>query len=348
MATPSLSTQSGLSGSSGSSGLSAPLEVVTRAGMPLTLRTDPGGDAAAWAAGHRDALHAAAAEHGAVLVRGLGLRDPDQVGAVFAELACTGLMAERESFAPRRPYADGVYAATTWPANQQMCMHHELSYAAQFPARMLFACLRAPTRGGATAVADATQVLNALPRGLVARFEREGWLLTRSYNDDIGASWSEAFGTSDRAAVAAYCQANRIDHDWQPDGALRTWQHRPAVIDHPVSGAACWFNQIAFLNEWTLDREVREFLVEMYGADGLPFNTHFGNGEPITEDIVALLNDVYQAHTRRDRWQAGDLMVVDNIRTAHSREPYEGEREVLVAMADPIRVSTLSAPYATR
>jgi hypothetical protein len=41
-------------------------------------------------------------------------------------------------------------------------------------------------------------------------------------------------------------------------------------------------------------------------------------------------------------------MVVDNIRTAHSREPYEGEREVLVAMADPIRVSTLSAPYATR
>jgi alpha-ketoglutarate-dependent taurine dioxygenase len=329
------------------SALSSPLEVVTRTGKPPTLRADPGGDPAAWAAEHRDALHAAAAEHGAVMVRGLGLRDPDQVGAVFAELARTGLMAERESFAPRRRYADGVYAATTWPANQQMCMHHELSYAVEFPTRMLFACLRAPTAGGATAVADATQVLDALPRELAARFEREGWLLTRTYNDEIGASWSEAFGTSDPATIAAYCQANRIEYDWQPDGALRTRQHRPAVIDHPVSGAACWFNQIAFLNEWTLDPEVREFLVEMYGADALPFNTHFGNGEPITDDVIALLNDVYQAHTRRDGWQAGDLMVVDNIRTAHSREPYEGEREVLVAMADPIRIPTTSAPNVT-
>jgi alpha-ketoglutarate-dependent taurine dioxygenase len=325
------------------SALSAPLAVVTGAGTPPTLRADPAGDPAAWAADHRDALHAAATEHGAVLVRGLGLRDPDGVGAVFAQLAGTGLMAEREIFAPRRRYADGVYAATNWPANQQMCMHHELSYAAEFPTRMLFACLRAPAAGGATAVANAAQVLNALPRELVARFEREGWLLTRTYSDEIGASWSEAFGTTDRSAVAAYCQANQIDYDWQPDGALRTWQLRPAVIEHPVSGAACWFNQIAFLSEWALDPEVREFLVEMYGSDALPFNTHFGNGEPVTEDIVALLNEVYQAHTRRDGWQAGDLMVVDNIRTAHSREPYEGDREVLVAMADPIRVPTVSA-----
>jgi alpha-ketoglutarate-dependent taurine dioxygenase len=339
MATPSLSSPLEFP---------SPPEVRTRAGRLATLRADPGGDPVAWAAGHRTELHAAAAEHGAVLIRGLGLRDPDQVAAVFAQLASTGLMAEREALAPRHRYADGVYSATKWPANQQMCMHHELSYAAELPARMLFACLLAPTAGGATAVADAIQVLNALPRDLVSRFEREGWLLTRTYNDEIGASWSEAFGTTDFAAVAVYCQANGIEYDWLPHGALHTRQRRPAVIDHPVSGAACWFNQIAFLNAWTLDPEVREFLVEGYGADALPFNTHFGNGEPITEDIVALLNDVYQAHTRRDCWQAGDVMVVDNIRSAHSREPYEGDREVLVAMADPIRVHILSAPGVMR
>jgi alpha-ketoglutarate-dependent taurine dioxygenase len=54
---------------------------------------------------------------------------------------------------------------------------------------------------------------------------------------------------------------------------------------------------------------------------------------------VELINGVYQTNTVREPWQAGDLMLVDNIRTAHSREAYEGPREVLVGMAEPIRVS---------
>ena len=64
--------------------------------------------------------------------------------------------------------------------------------------------------------------------------------------------------------------------------------------------------------------------MDVYGADGLPFNTRFGNGDPIGEDVVELLNEVYEANTAREPWQAGDLLLVDNIRTAHSREAYEG------------------------
>ena len=87
------------------------------------------------------------AEHGCVLVRGLGLADADSAGAVFRGLA-GGLMTEREAFAARRTYADGVYSASKWPANQQMCMHHELSYLLEFPGLLLFACLTAATRAG--------------------------------------------------------------------------------------------------------------------------------------------------------------------------------------------------------
>ena len=171
-------------------------------------------------------------------------------------------------------------------------------------------------------------MLDALPADLVERFEREGWLLARTYNDEIGATVEEVFGTADRAAVEAYCRAHAIEFDWQPDGALRTRQRRSAVVRHPVTGRRCWFNQVAFLNEWTLAPEVREYLVDVYGDDGLPFTTRFGDGDPIGEDVVALLNEVYEAHTVREPWQAGDLMLVDNIRTAHSREPFEGTREV--------------------
>ena len=317
------------------------LDVDLQPGKPPMLRAEAPGDAPSWAAEHRDALRAIVAEHGSVLVRGLGLRDAAEIAAVYARLA-TGLMTEKEAFAPRRTYSDGVYSSSKWPSNQPMCMHHELSYTLEFPGLMLFACLRAPTDGGATAVADSPTVLDALPPELIERFEREGWLLTRNYNDEIGASFAEAFGTEDRGAVESYCRANAIEFQWQPDGGLRTRQRRRTVVRHPVTGQRCWFNQIAFLNEWTIDPEVREYLVDVYGPDGLPFNTRFGNGDPIGEDVVALLNRVYEANTAREPWQAGDLMLVDNVRTAHSREPFEGPREVLVAMADAVRLADCS------
>jgi alpha-ketoglutarate-dependent taurine dioxygenase len=317
------------------------LDVERQAGRPPMLQAHSTDDPSAWAADHREALRAIVAEHGSVLVRGLGLSDAATTAAVFGRLS-DGLMTEQEAFAPRQAYSDGVYSSTKWPANQQMCMHHELSYRLEFPGLMLFACLTAPTEGGATSVADSTSVLDALPADLVERFERDGWLLTRTYNDEIGASYAEAFGTDDRSAVEGYCRANGIEWEWLPDDGLRTRQRRSAVVRHPVTGQRCWFNQIAFLNEHTLAPEIREYLVDVYGPDGLPFNTSFGDGSPIGEDVVQLLNEVYEANTVREPWQAGDLMLVDNIRTAHSREPYEGTREVLVGLADPVNLADCS------
>jgi alpha-ketoglutarate-dependent taurine dioxygenase len=223
-----------------------------------------------------------------------------------------------------------------------MCPHHELSYALEFPSLMLFACLSAPTSGGATPVADSPTVLDALPAELVERFERVGWLLVRNYNDEIGASFAEAFATDDRGAVERYCRANAIEFEWREDGALRTWQRRRAVVRHPLTGRRCWFNQIAFLNEWTLAPEVREYFRDIYGEDGLPFNTRFGNGDLIGADVVQVINEAYEANSVRERWQAGDLLLVDNVRTAHGREPFEGPREVVVAMADAIHVADWS------
>ncbi|MGW1540002.1 TauD/TfdA family dioxygenase [Streptomyces sp. NPDC002309] len=309
-------------------------------GDPPVLQAEAVTDAAVWVARHRDGLRASLVEHGAVTVQGLGLSTAADVESVLHRVSDRPVT-EREAFAARDRYAEGVYSSSAWPPNQLMCMHHELSYALECPGLLLFACLRPPTTGGATPVADSAAVLEALPAELVDRFEREGWLLTRTYNDEIGATLGQAFGTEDHDAVEAYCRAHDIDCSWQPDGSLRTRQHRRAVVRHPVSGLRCWFNQVAFLNEWTMAPEVREFLVEEYGPDDLPFNTRYGNGDVVPREVVEQINGAYQAHTVRRAWQPGDLMLVDNIRTAHSREAYEGPRDVVVAMADPVRTDHL-------
>src|SRR6266540_6123452 len=173
-----------------SSGSTSLLSVDLKPGRLPILPAEAAGEPARWAAEQRNALRAFVAEHGSLLVRGLGLRDAAQTEAVFRQLGT--LMTEREAFAPRRRFSEGVYSASKWPPNQHMCMHHELSYALEFASLMLFACLIAPTDGGETPVADSPAVIHALPSELVERFERVGWLLIRKYNDEIGASIAEA------------------------------------------------------------------------------------------------------------------------------------------------------------
>ena len=304
------------------------------AGGPVTLQVPDGTGAAAWVTDRRTAVLDLLHRHGAILVRGLDVVAPETLAAVATRLAGP-LIAEREPFTVRDGYGSGVQSSSKWPADQPMCMHHEGSYASQFPGILLFACRQAPAAGGVTGLADAGAILRALPVDLVRRFARDGWLLDRNYNDRVGVPWPVAFGTGDTSAVETYCRANAIEFAWYP-GGLRTRQRLPAVVSHPRTGQPCWFNQIAFLNEWTLDPDVREYLSLEFGPDGLPFNTRYGTGEPIGEDVVRTINGVYEGLTVREAWCAGDLLIVDNVRTAHSREPFTGTREILVAMGAPV------------
>ena len=63
------------------------LDLDLHPGKPPILRAEATRDAPGWAAEHRDALRAVVTEHGSVLVRGLGLRDAAETGAVFRQLA---------------------------------------------------------------------------------------------------------------------------------------------------------------------------------------------------------------------------------------------------------------------
>lgn len=40
--------------------------------------------------------------------------------------------------------------------------------------------------------------------------------------------------------------------------------------------------------------------------------------------------------------EAGDLLIIDDIRCAHSREPYDGPREVVAALAEPVQSAEVS------
>ena len=131
------------------------LEIDVQSGKPAIVQVAPGASIASWASENKDALRASVTEHGAVLVRGLGLQDASGVAATYRELV-TDLISDREPFAVRSKITEGVYSSTPWQPGQPMCMHHEMSYVLEPAGLMMFACLSAPTSGGATGVSDAT------------------------------------------------------------------------------------------------------------------------------------------------------------------------------------------------
>lgn len=289
----------------------------------------------------REAITRELTEAGSVLVRGLPVEDASAFGRV-RDVLLPRPAAYKEKATPRTDFGGGVFSSTDLPAIQPIRLHNENSYTLDFPGTLLFCCVTAPDKGGATTVGDMREALRLIPEELRRRFEEHGWLLVRNYSALAGLPWQTSFSTESPAEVEAYCQENVIGCEWLDEETLRTRQRRSAIITHPTTGEKVWFNHAAFWSRWSLDEDVRDVLVETYGEDGLPFETFVGDGTPLTREEADALNAAYTKVTRRETYQKGDLLLVDNILNAHGREAFEGDRKILVAMGDPVPLDACS------
>ena len=77
-------------------------------------------------------------------------------------------------------------------------------------------------------------------------------------------------------------------------------------------------------------------MLSMFQDEDLPRNVYYGDGTRIEDSIVTEISQVYDRLAIRFPWQAGDVILLDNMMVAHSRDPFEGTRKILVAMAELI------------
>lgn len=236
------------------------------------------------------------------------------------------------------------------------------------PKQLYFGCLQpSKSTGGETALADFRKVFRDVPLELRQKLLDKGIRYTRSHKrvgtrftfdvaDMLG--WPQLFGTDDKAQVEAMCKAEGITVEWDKDDTFVNVTQSQAFQLHPITHEHVWFNHIqvfhwtTFAAElWYAFQRTREwklllhcllvgiFSIVKYGILGHKMSLHceFGDGEPIRSGEMSAIRSAIHNNMVFNRWQKGDICMIDNFSTSHGRQPtYDTGRKIAVAWADPL------------
>ncbi len=306
-------------------------------GLPLVIQpTTPKADLCSWAAQHRDFIGRELQRHGGLLFRGFGPRPPEELER-FVNAAVDGEPLDyMYRTSPRTRVSGKVFTSTEYAAALPIPLHSENAYARAWPMKLVFMCLRPAERGGATPLADSRRVFARIDPAIRDRFRDKQIMYLRNYRaaPGFGLSWREAFQTGDRRKVEAYCRETGIEFEWLPGDGLRTRQICPGWAHHPVTGEAVWFNQAHLFHPSNLEAEIGETMVADLGQQGLSRNAFYGDGSVIDVADLDHVRAALAAESVVFPWERGDVLMLDNMLALHGRQPYEGPREIVLAMAE--------------
>jgi alpha-ketoglutarate-dependent taurine dioxygenase len=292
----------------------------------------PDFDFLAYARDHTGALKQELYAYGALLIRGL----PPHVEQFAALCDLFGPPATHSELSSLRTrLGEGVYTSTDHPADQMIQMHNEQAYLSYWPKIASFMCVKPPTSGGQTPVADCRNFDEELPANLAHRLRTLGVKYVRNIGSESTIPWKAVYGVNSREELEAYCARRNIEVVWRPDGTPRTISTLPAYVRHPETTTDCFFNNIVSASHHSLAARQRAQIEKLFETPlDQPNSVLFGDGVPISYGEVQTLLSAYQRRTFQFDWREGDILIADNVLVAHARNPFQGTRKVVVRIND--------------
>ncbi|NJP21132.1 MAG: TauD/TfdA family dioxygenase [Hydrococcus sp. CRU_1_1] len=271
-------------------------------------------------------------KHGAILLRGFNLDTPTAFEkACF--LLCPDLF-NKNGEHPRETISGNVYTPVFYPAEQKLLWHNENSFNHSWPKKIFFGCRQPAKQGGETPIVDSRKVFELINPKVRERFLEKKIMYIRNYDYGLGLDWQTVFNSENKAEVEAVCKKDFMDLEWKKNGGLRTRAVRPAIVKSSQTGEFTWFAQAQHWHISCMDVKTRKALLSSFSEEDLPRNCYYGDGSPIEDSVMSEICEVYQKLEVSFSWQSGDLLILDNLLTAHARNPYVGERKLLVAMGE--------------
>jgi alpha-ketoglutarate-dependent taurine dioxygenase len=276
---------------------------------------------------------------GVLLLRGFDVDTLEKFSELVSAFSGGGLRQYQGGASPRTAMVGGarpIYSSTDYPPECELPLHNELSYSDDYPSRIYFMCLTEPKEGGETTLGDSRRILKGMPSPVRAAFEQKGLRYIRHLWPGAGSgySWQDVFGSDDQTEVERRCAAMNAQFEWLPSDVLRIVQERPAIAVHPDTGEEIWFNQADGFHPSGLDPALyREFLQLFGSEDRFRLNVTLGDGSAISADMLLQVRAVIRRETQPHAWRKGDVLVLDNLLTAHGRRPFRGARRIVTAMS---------------
>lgn len=278
-----------------------------------------------WVEEHRELLESLVRRHGGYLLRHFAVENVSDFNR-FASTVSPNLLEYTQASSARTVLEGNVYTSTEFRSDLEIPLHNEKSYTSSYPQKIFFCCLVPPDRRGQTPLADSRRVLAHLDREVIDRFDKEGVLYTRTYDNCYDLSWQQVFQTDSKDAVERFCKSYKIDYIWRGE-RLKTLQQAQATLVHPKTGEKVWFNQ-AHIFHISIYGEAFSQIAE---AD-FPRNAYYGDGTPLEREVIEQIRSAYRREEIIFPWEVGDILVLDNILMAHGRRSFEGARKIAVAM----------------
>jgi len=272
--------------------------------------------------------------YGGLIFRGFNIHSLSEFSLV-ASSYCPDLLEYENRSTPRTNLGGKIYTATEYPADRYIPFHNENSYTSKWPKKLLFFCVVPSATGGETPISDSRLIYKSLNKDIVKKFEEKRIMYKRNFIPGIDLSWQEVFQTEEKYKVEEFCKAASIDYEWKNSLVELTIKEIcQASIKHEITKEIVWFNQAHLFHLSALSDVDQLNLINEFGHDNLPRNAFFGDESSIDPNELNEIRNTYLNNKIEFKWEKGDLMIIDNLLMAHSRNPFEGYRKIAVAMGN--------------
>jgi hypothetical protein len=215
-----------------------------------------------------------------------------------------------------------------------------------WPEKLLIHWLNRGTGTGTLRLADTGSLAGELSTRTLEAISSRGIQYVRRYPDQSSisrslknaainaASWQQLFGSNEREAVETWARTNGCSVSWLRKGGVEIANESPGFIAGDSESEYRWFNNI-FSFDCAYDRPFRTSRIfrRVFGdiSGEYYFEARFGDGSIFPSWLRNDVRHAYERSTRQITLVDRDIVLVNNLTTAHAIAPTGEEERILIS-----------------
>lgn len=292
-------------------------------------------------------------QYGALLFRGFYLDSTNQFEDALSSLELNPSPVYPFGISPRSKISGNIFNSTYHPSPLILPPHTEMAYLHTRPSWIAFYCDLPPQKYGETPCFDMHKIYQMLSDNMRHRFTKSCMKYVRCIPFkkqlfSVARTIEETFGSGEIKEIENNFPELEIKFKVLDKHFIQAETETPIVVVHPITGKPCLNAQFnhpaAYL--YTLElfgdrysfllRRLLKFLIcNSKSRHGINHQrTYLAESPALTDEEIRKIQEVFYKNSTIFSWQQGDILLLDNIRSGHSRLNFSGKRKIVTCFGD--------------